>query len=81
MIRGLIIERDRGLELILENSRKHIQNNPRDLIAHGRRGLVLTLVGRDDEAEHDYEQILNGNPQYEKALLELIAEAKRQREF
>ncbi len=39
-----------GAEDVLANADQHLRINPRDSLAHLRRGLTLVLLGREDEA-------------------------------
>ena len=64
---------------MLENCRKHIRINPGDLVAYARRGLTLLFLGRDTEAEQDFQQVLRRGPEWDGPLRLLIHEAERLR--
>ena len=74
----LIIERlaadiRANLNLVLANCDKHLQN-PSDDIAHARRALVWLLMGRDADADRDFEDCYRKRTR-SLGLLELLIPA------
>ena len=79
IIRVLLEGLRRDPEDVLENCRKHIRINPGDLVAYARRGLTLLILGRDEEAAQDFDQVLRRGPEWKGLLRLLIGEAERRR--
>jgi hypothetical protein len=79
IVRVLLQDLGRDAEAVLENCRKHIRINPGDLVAYARRGLTLLLLGREIEAEQDFQQVLRRGPEWGGPLRLLIAEATHRR--
>jgi len=63
----------------LKNCRKRIRISSEDVTAYLRRGVTLLLMGKDDDAEQDFLQILRPRPQDQLRLQLIIDEVKRRR--
>jgi tetratricopeptide (TPR) repeat protein len=62
---------------------EHLTRDPEDAMSFARRGLLRTLLGRDDEAEHDFEQcrkLWPGSIVYLAVLLEEAGKHRSQME-
>jgi tetratricopeptide (TPR) repeat protein len=57
IIRFLRADLREDVDAVLENCRKHLRIRPDDVVAYARRGLTLLMMGREAEAEADFEQI------------------------
>jgi tetratricopeptide (TPR) repeat protein len=66
----------RDPEDVLANCDQHLRLNPHDVIAHGRRGLTLILLGRQDEAETHLHEVRQLAPGIAK-LLDLVLRLAR----
>jgi hypothetical protein len=62
---------------VLEHCRKHLRIDPDDIMSYARRGLTLLLLGRDAEAEPDFERMRRLDPEW-GPLLALLIEGVRQ---
>lgn len=77
VVRIVVNDLQTDAAVVLENCRKHVRMCPEDVIAYARRGISLWLVGRQAEAEKDFEQFIRRRPDW-KGHLERIIEAARQ---
>jgi tetratricopeptide (TPR) repeat protein len=64
---------------VLRNCEKHLRINRQDVTAYFRRGLSRLLLGQEVEGEEDLESIRQLQPDLERELGLLGAEAKRRR--
>jgi tetratricopeptide (TPR) repeat protein len=64
---------------VLTNCDRHLRISPDDCVAFARRGLTLLLLGRDRDAEQDFDQFLLRSPDWKTYLELLIREAKQHR--
>jgi hypothetical protein len=64
---------------VLTNCNNHLKANPKLVTAYIRRSLTLVLLGRDDEAEPDFNRIYELVPTEKPRIAMLIDEAKRRR--
>jgi tetratricopeptide (TPR) repeat protein len=79
IIRFLRADLRQNAEAVLENCRKHVRICPNDLVAYARRGLSLLLLGREEEARENFEEIArrNTDPNWKQHLELLIDSARR----
>lgn len=66
-------------DVLFANCAQHLQRNPRDTTSYIRRGLALLLLGRDAEAQPDFDRAVALQPAVADRLTVAIAEAKRVR--
>jgi tetratricopeptide (TPR) repeat protein len=62
----------RDAESVLNNCSKHLRLNPRDALAHARRGLTLLALSRDTEAEHDLARCCELVPDMQRSFRRVI---------
>jgi tetratricopeptide (TPR) repeat protein len=75
MLRILTTDARRDAAAVLENCTKHLRLSDQDVLAHGRRGLTLLLLGRRAEADADlarFRELAPGLEPYLLRVLELI---------
>jgi hypothetical protein len=70
----LIVERlakdiESNFHILLANCDKHLNADPGDFIAHGRRGLVRLLIGQDADAQSDFDCFYRLHPHNPLGLL------------
>jgi tetratricopeptide (TPR) repeat protein len=80
VIRILTTDIGMNLDDVLENCRKHLRISPRDPVARARRGLTLMLIGREADAESDFELFRQQAPEHQATLELLIAAGRKARE-
>src|SRR5205807_1552851 len=59
---------------------KAIEIDSRNIFAHANRGYALILLGKDSEAQKDFDQILKENPNLQREIEETIKKAKEARD-
>ena len=67
---------ERDPEAVLSNCDKHLRLNQHDLLAHGRKGMTLILLGRSEEGEASLRQMVELLPELQDPL-ELVLQAAR----
>jgi tetratricopeptide (TPR) repeat protein len=72
----LVVEDLADVEAVLKNCRQHVRLCPDDITAYARRGLTLLLLGREEEAARDFEDMLRRAPDW-TGHLELMVRAAR----
>jgi tetratricopeptide (TPR) repeat protein len=78
IIRILRDDLRRDAHAVLENCRKHVRICPNDLVAYARRGLSLLLLGREEEAQENFERMRLRSPDPNwKQYLDLLIESAR----
>jgi tetratricopeptide (TPR) repeat protein len=58
---------------------RYLQKNPLDYISYGRRGCILLMLGRDDEAQWNIQQRLSMHPEGKELVLDVVRELMRLR--
>ena len=79
-MRGEVSRTLGDLNAALADFSKSIELQPRVPLAYLERGVTLLLMGKDDEAEKDFNQVLTQNPEYKAMVENRRAEAKKERE-
>jgi tetratricopeptide (TPR) repeat protein len=75
---GIVVDHARRAPVaVLEHCRKHLRIDPDDIMSYARRGLTLLLLGREAEAEPDFERMRQMDPEWRPYLALLIEGVRR----
>jgi tetratricopeptide (TPR) repeat protein len=80
-VRIISADARRDADSVLDNCTKHLRLNPRDVLAHARRGLTLLALGRDTEAAHDFGMCCEMAPEmwsYLQRVIDLMVRCSNQ---
>jgi tetratricopeptide (TPR) repeat protein len=58
MLRLLLADAHKDAASVLDHCRRHLEFDPADEVARGRRACTLLLLGREEEAEQDIAQVV-----------------------
>jgi len=79
MVRLIADQLRREADSVFANCAEHLRANPQDTTSYARRGMALLLLGKDDEAQEDFDRVVLLRPSSRERLTQLITEAKRVR--
>jgi len=77
--RGTIRHEDGDTRGSLADFTKAIEIDPRNVFAYVNRGYSLILLGRDNEAQRDFDQVLKLNPTLQPEVDATVKKAKQER--